>query len=127
LSAGSRHTGTVAEVLVKGGVVFLHSRCSAAVAVVHLPIDHIEACLPLIQSQFVMGSASPWEVLVAKLDIEDPIRCCALYRGEDLKATQERVLVVPVRVDAVVVGCTRQALVTEGRIGSGKLGIAVGR
>ena len=39
----------------------------------------------------------------------------------------DQIQVVPVRVDRVVVGGPRQALVGEGRIGGRELGIAVGR
>ena len=59
LSASSRITRAVAEVLVKGGVVLLHSRCGRGVGISHCAVDHIEAALPLIQPQFEVGSAVP--------------------------------------------------------------------
>src|SRR5262245_26172574 len=75
-----------------------------------------------------MSSAYPWEVLVAPLDIEDPIRCCTLRRGEDPKATEYRVLVVPVWEDGVRrISGRRQALVDEIRGVSDEGRNAVGR
>jgi hypothetical protein len=49
LSASSRSTRAVAEVLSKDGVVSLHPCCCARVAVAHGPINYIEAALSLIQ------------------------------------------------------------------------------
>src|SRR5207249_5954076 len=50
LRASSRSTGAVAEVLVKGDVVFLHTGGCRRVAVVHYVVDHIEARLVLVQT-----------------------------------------------------------------------------
>ena len=43
------------------------------------------------------------------------------------KPAVDQIQIVPVRVDGVVVGGPRQALVGEGRVGGRELGIAVGR
>ena len=116
LRASSRLTGSVAEVLIKCTAVLLHTGCGAAVARIHLTVDDVEACLPLIQPQLEVGSARPWEVLITPLNIEDPIRCCALHRGEDPKPTEYRIQVIPVGEDGVrrITG-GRQALVDERR------------
>ena len=63
LPASSRATTAVAEVLGKGGVVLLHSRCGRCVAISHRAIDHVKARLPLIQPQLEVGSATSREVL----------------------------------------------------------------
>src|SRR5207253_2363997 len=74
LPASSRTTRAVTEVLVKGGVVFLYSRCSRGVTVGEVAVDHIEATLPLVQPQLEVGVASPRIVLRPPFDIEDAIR-----------------------------------------------------
>jgi len=127
LPASSRTARAVAEVLVKGGVVLLHSCGGARVATGHCAVDHVKACLPLIQPQLDVGSAAPREVLRPPLNVEDAVRRTATYRGEYAKPTVDQIQVVPIRVDAVVVGGPRQADVSEGRIGGRELRIAVGR
>ena len=127
LPASSRHTSTVAEILVKGGVVLLHSGCGRRVGVSHGPVDHVKACLPLIQPQLEAGVAAPREVLRPPLNVEDAVRSGATDRGEDTEPAVDQIQVVPVREDRVVVGGPWQALVGEGRIGGCELGIAVGR
>jgi hypothetical protein len=113
--------------LSKNAVVSLHSRCGTGVAISDCAIDHIEAFLPLIQSQLEVGTAAPWEVLRAPLDVEDAVRRSAAGRSEDSKPTVYQVQVVPIRVDRVIVANPRQALVGEGRVGGRKLGVTVGR
>src|SRR3954465_15026370 len=56
LSASSRTTRTVTEVLGVGGIVFLHPGRRARIAIGKCPVDHVEAHLPLIQSQLVVGT-----------------------------------------------------------------------
>src|SRR6266496_1118528 len=73
LPASSRLTGSVAEVLVKGGVVLLYSRRGRCVAASHCAVDHIEACLPLIQPQLEVGTAAPREILRTPLYVEDAV------------------------------------------------------
>ena len=82
LPASSRHTRAVAEVLVKGGVVLLHSGCGRCVGVSHCAVDHVKACLPLIQPQLEAGTAASREVLRTPLDVEDAVGSSATYRCE---------------------------------------------
>jgi len=105
----------------------LHSCCGTGVAISDCAIDHIEAFLPLIQSQLDVGTATPWEVLRAPLDVEDAVRRSATSRSEDSKPTVYQVQVVPIRVDRVIVANPRQATVSKGGVRVGELGIAVGR
>src|SRR5205814_3249990 len=119
LPAGSRASRAVAEILSKGGVVFLHSRCGAAVAIGHRAVDHIKACLSLIQSQLVVGRQGRiGKIYCAPLNIEDPIGRGAGYRGVNTArapwvtraanpAQIIRALVVPVREHRIVVGKPR--------------------
>lgn len=138
MSASRSASRAVTEVLSKESVVSLHSRRCASVAASHRAIDHIEVSLPLIQPQFVVsrrGRSS--EVNGAPFNIEDPVGRSARHRGEDTaySAREARApgvsigaLVVPVGKDGVVVSGPRQrADVGKSRIGSRKLGIAVGR
>jgi hypothetical protein len=127
LPASSRHTRTVAEVLVKGGVVFLYSSCGAGVGISHCAVDHVKACLPLVQPQLVVGSAVSREVLRPPLDVEDAVGGSAAYRCEYAGRAIDQIQVVPVWEDRVVVGGPRQALVGKGRIGGCELRVAVGR
>src|SRR4029453_8558626 len=74
----------VAEILVKGGVVSLHSRGCAGVALSHGAVDHIEACLPLVQPQLVVGRRSRCgKIDSAPFDVEDTIGRRAGHRGEN--------------------------------------------
>src|SRR4029077_16427801 len=85
LRASSRLTGSVAEVLVKGGVVLLHSGCGRCIAVSHCAVDHVKACLPLIQPQLKVGTAAPREVLRTPFNVEDAVGRSATYRREYAK------------------------------------------
>src|SRR5947208_10046637 len=67
------------------------------------------------------------EILVTEFDVEDAIGRRATNRGEDPEAGEYRVLVVPVWIDGVVVGCPRQANVGEGAIRGRELSVTVGR
>src|SRR2546421_12509644 len=67
------------------------------------------------------------EILVTEFDVEDAIGRRATNRGEDPEASEYRVLVVPVWIDGVVVGCPRQANVGKGAIRGGELSLTVGR
>ena len=58
LRASSRITRAVAEVLIKCTAVLLHTGCGAAVARIHLTVDDVEACLPLIQPQLEVGTGN---------------------------------------------------------------------
>ena len=127
MPASSRLTRAVAEVLVKGGVVLLHSGCGRCVAVSHCAVDHVKACLPLIQPQLEAGTAASREVLCPPLNVEDAVGSSATYRCEYAEPTIDQIQVVPIREDGVVVGGPWQALVGEGRIGGCELRIAVGR
>ena len=74
LPASSPTTRAVAEVLVKGSVISLHSRGCASVALIHHAVDHIEARLPLVQPQLVVGPlAVVAEIDGAPFDVEDPV------------------------------------------------------
>jgi len=117
----------VAEVLVKGGVVLLYSGCGRCLAAGHCAVDHVKACLPLVQPQLEVGTAVPRVVLRPPLNVEDAVGRTASYRGEYAKPTVEQIQVVPVREDRVVVGGQRQALGEEDRIGGRELRITVGR
>ena len=127
MSAASRLAGAVAEVLIKGGVVLLHSGCGRCVAITHCAVDHVKACLALVQSQLEVGSAAPREVLRPPFNVEDAVGRTATYRGEYAKASVHQIQVVPIRVDGVVVSEPRQALVCKGRVRRCELGVAVGR
>jgi hypothetical protein len=127
LSASSPATRAVAEVLGKGGIVFLHSRRRAGIAPTHGAVDYVKACLPLIQPQLEVGAAAPWEVLCTPFDVEDAVGRSATYRCEYAGRAIDQIQVVPVREDRVVVGGPRRTDVAEGSIGSRELGIAVGR
>src|SRR5262245_23274970 len=127
LTAGSRLTSTVAEVLVKGGVVLLHSGCSAGVATSHCAVNHVKACLTLVQPQLEPGIAATREVLRPPLDVKDAVGRSATYRCEYAKPGVDQIQVVPIRVDRVVMSGPRQALVGEGGIGGCKLRVTVGR
>ena len=127
MPAGSSATRAVAEVLNESGVVSLYPRSSRCVAVVHSTVDHVEATLPLIQSQLKVGTAAAREVLRPPLDVKDAVGSGATYRGEDAKSTIDQIQIVPVWEDGVVVGSPRQALVGEGGVRSQELGITVGR
>src|SRR5207244_13026597 len=74
-----------------------------------------------------MSVPSAREILVTEFDVEDPIGRSATNRGEDPEASEYRVLVVPVWIDGVVVGCPRQANVGEGAIRGRELSVTVGR
>jgi hypothetical protein len=117
LATARRTTGAVAEIFSKDAVVSLHSGCGTGVATTDRAVDHIEAFLPLIESQLEVGGATPWEVLRAPLDIEDAVRRRATSRSEDSKPAVYQVQVVPVRVDRVIVAVPRQATVSKRRIG----------
>jgi hypothetical protein len=127
LPASSRHTCAVAEVLNESGVVSLYPRSSRCVAVVHSTVDHVEATLPLIQSQLKVGTAAAREVLRPPLNVEDAVWSRATYRREYAEPAIDQIEVVPVWEDGVVMGSPRQASVSEGCIGSHELGITVGR
>jgi hypothetical protein len=127
LSASSPATRAVAEVLGKGGIVLLHSRRRAGITPSHGAVDHVKACLPLVQPQLEVGAAAPREVLRPPLNVEDAVGRTPAYRGEYAKPAVDQIEVVPVRVDRVVVGGPWQALVGEGGIGGRELRIAVGR
>ena len=128
MTAGSRATRTVAEVLRKRRVVLLHPSCRAAVAIGHRSIDHIKATLPFIQPNLMIGlQGGVGEIHRAPLDVEDTIGRCTRHRGEHTaqapwvtRATNPpqiiRALVVPVSEDGIVVGEPRQANV--GKVGS---------
>jgi hypothetical protein len=127
LAPGSQTARTVAEVLGKVGVVLLHSRCGAGVAISHCAVNYVETTLPLVQPQLEVGAAAPRKILCPPLNVEDAVGRCATYRGEYAKPGVDQVQVVPVREDGVVVAGPRQASVSEGCIGGRELGITVGR
>ena len=127
MSACSRHARSIAEVLIEGGVVLLHSGGGRCVAATHCAVDHVEACLAFVQPQLEAGAAASREVLCSPLDVEDAVGSSATDRGEYAKSAVDQIQVVPIRVDRVIVGEPRQALVSKGRIGGRKLRVAVGR
>ena len=126
MTASSRATCAVAEVLDKDAVVLLYSGCGRCVAVVHCPVDHIKACLSLIQPQLNIGIATPWEVLRTPFNVEDAVGSSATYRGEDTESGINQIQIIPVWEDRVIVGEPRQADVGKRRIGSLELRVAVG-
>ena len=127
MSASRRTTGAVAEVLSKERVVSLHSGCGRCVAISHCAVDHVKACLPLVQPQLEVGIAAPREVLRPPLNVEDAVRRSATYRCEYTEPTVDQIQVVPVREDRVVVGGPWQALVGKGRVSGRELRVAIGR
>ena len=127
MPTSSSATRAVAEVLNESGVVSLHPCSSRSVTITHCAVDHVEATLPLVQSQLKVGTAAAREVLRPPFNVEDAVGCSATYRCEDTKPAIDQIQVVPIRVDRVVVGGPRQADVREGGIGSRKLRIPVGR
>jgi hypothetical protein len=126
LSASSRTTCAVAEVLCKVSD-FLHSRRGTGVTITHCAVDHVKACLALIQPQFEAGIAAPREVLRPPFNVEDAVGCSATDRGEYAEPSIDQIQVVPIREDRVVVGSPRQANVSKGGIGGRELRVAVGR
>ena len=127
MTTSSSASGAVTEILNKECVVSLHSGCRRCVAVTHRAVDHVKACLPLIQPQLEVGTTTPREVLRAPLNVEDAVGRSATDRGEDAEPAIDQIQVVPIRVDRVVVSEPRQALVGEVRISSCELRVAVGR
>ena len=113
--------------MIKACVVPLHSRCSRCVAVVHSTVDHVKACLSLVQPQLEVGAAASREVLRPPFDVEDAVGRRATYRGEYAKPTIDQIKIVPVRVDRVVVSRPREALVGDRGVRRRELGVAVGR
>ena len=74
LSASSRTSRAVTEVLSEDGVVPLDSGRRTCVALGHRAVDHIEATLPLIQPQLVVGLlGGVVEIDGAPFDVEDSI------------------------------------------------------
>jgi hypothetical protein len=130
-------TRAVAEVLSKDGIVSLHSRCCAGVALSHQAVDHIKTSLPLVQPQLVVGRlGGVGKIDGAPFDVEDAIRRTARDRGENAAGAvgetraagvHIRALVVPVWEHGVVVSDPRQANVSEGGVRGRELGIAVRR
>ena len=110
----------------KGGVVPLHTGGGRCVGVGQCAVDDVEAALALIQPHFEVGSAGPWVVLVAPLDVKDPVGRSATNRGKDARASHYRVQVVPVGEDGVHMGYARQAGIGEDRGTATELQCAVG-
>ena len=112
----------------KAGVISLHSRSSGGVAVGHCAVDHVKACLSLIQLQLELGTAAPRDggVLRAPLNVENAVGRSATYGCEYAKPGVGQKQIVPVREDRVVVAGPRQADVREGGVRSRELGVAVG-
>ena len=127
MSACSRHARSIAEVLIEGGVVLLHSGGGRCVAATHCAVDHVEACLAFVQSQLEAGAAASREVLCSPLDVEDAVGSSATDRGEYAEPSVDQIQVVPIREDCVIVSGPWQALVGEGSIGGCELRITVGR
>ena len=96
------------------------------IAVSQHPVDDVESTLPLVQSQLEVGCAAPRVVLVAPLDVEDPVRSGPTGGGKDPISTIHRVQVPPVRHDGIVVCSPGHTHIAKGDIRSGELGIAVG-
>ena len=117
---------TVAEVLSKGDIVSLDTGGGRCIAVGQGSVDDVEATLALVQSQLEVGTAAPGIVLVAPLDVKDPVGSSATNRREDPKPGVHRKQVVPVWHDGVVVRGPRQALVSVVGIRGGELGTTVG-
>ena len=70
------------------GRASLHPAYFAATVVTCHPIEHVkEAWLVLIEARFEVGSARPWEILGAPLDVEGAIGRSTSHRGEDPKTT----------------------------------------
>ena len=107
MPASSRLTGTVAEVLVKGGVVFLYSSRGRCIAAAHCAVNHVKACLSLVQPQLEAGTPAPREVLRTPLDVEDTVGSSATYRREYTKPAIDQIQVIPVWEDRVIVGGPR--------------------
>src|SRR6185436_6872343 len=127
LSASSGPTRAIAEILRKGGVVLLHPGCGRCVPISHCAVDHVKACLSLVQPQLKAGAAAPREVLRPPFNVEDAVGRTATYRGEYAKPGIDQIQVVPIWVDRVIVGEPRQTDVGKGCIRRHELRIAVGR
>ena len=127
MPASSRASRAVTEVLNESGVVSLHPCSSRSVTITHCAVDHVEATLPLVQSQHKVGTAAAREVLRPPFNVEDAVGSSATYRCKDAEPAINQIEVVPIWEDRVVVRGPRQALVGEGRISSQELGIPVGR
>jgi hypothetical protein len=120
-------SGTVAEILNKDVVILLHSGCGRCVAVTHCAVDHVKACLSLVQPQLNVGTATSREVLRPPLNVEDAVWCSTTYRREYAEPGVDQIQIVPIRENRVVVGEPRQADVGEGRVSGHELRVAVGR
>ena len=127
MPASSSAARTVTEVLDKNIVILLDSGCGRCVAIVHSTVNHVKACLPLIQPQLEAGTASPREVLCPPFNVEDAVRRSATYRCEYAKPAIDQIEVVPVREDRVVVSGPWQALVGERGVRSRELSVTVRR
>src|SRR6185436_3423770 len=82
LSASSGATGAITEILRKGGVVLLNSSRGRCVPISHCAVDHVKACLSLVQPQLKAGAAAPREILRPPFNVEDAVGRSATYRGE---------------------------------------------
>ena len=83
--------------------------------------------MPFVQPQLKVGVAGPRKILSPPFDVEDAVGRGATDRREDPKPTVYRVQIVPIREDGIVVAGPRQALISEGGVRGGELGIAVRR
>ena len=127
----------VAEILSKDGVVLLHSRCGAGVALLHRTVDHIEAALPFVQPQLKVGRlGAVAQICCAPFNVEDTIWRTARYRGEDTAGTTREtraaslrigLQVVPIGHDGIIVRNPRKTKISPGCIGGRELRVAVGR
>ena len=115
----------------------MHSRGRAGVTISHRAVDHIEAGLPLIQSNLKVGRrAGIGEIHRAPFDVQDTIGRSTGHRRVNaagatwISRTAALCIgaqVVPVREDGGVVIEPRQANVGEGGICGRELGVAIGR
>ena len=125
MCANSCATRAVTEVLREGDVVPLHTAGRRCVTVGQGTIDHVKACLPLIQPQFEIGRLRiVEEVHSVPFDVKDTVWRSARDRHEDATpvcpgraAAQTYVgaQIIPIREDGVAVACARQASVGEDR------------
>src|SRR6476646_4004906 len=116
LCADGCAANAVAEVLSKAGIVLLHACCSRGVAASQRTVDHIKTALTFVQSKLEVGSATPGEVLSAPFDVEDAVGRISTNRSEDPKPSVQRIKIVPVRENGVVVQSPRQAHVAKASV-----------
>src|SRR5262249_34831540 len=128
---------TIAEMLGKAGVIFLHSCGRTTVTLIHRAVKHFETSLPFVQPQLEIGRlACIVRIDRAPLDVEDAIGRSARHgrinatgavRVNRAAGVCVGAEVIPVWEDGVVVIQPRQANISRTGVCGRKLRISIGR